>query len=120
MSEELMKEWQQKHEAWKEQVLKVRGVVFYQIECFSKMMPKSDDEKSFGMRDFFDYIDSNDLTLDYERREALAGPYRHILDAYQKQKDAEKETGAPLDERFKQHPDQVLEQIGFYYDIYIM
>ena len=106
-----------KKKTFKDLSLKVRDILFFNAHCFEKMM-KAGGENSFDYKAFFEIISKEELLSDLKRYQILKGAFLSANKAYQAYKAQTKLFD--LDEvDFSVSPDQMLQQIGFFYDVYL-
>ncbi len=106
-----------KKKTFKDLSLKVRDILFFNAYCFEKMM-KAGGENSFDYKEFFEVISREELLSDLKRYQILKGSFEAANRAY-KAYQAKTKVFDLEDVDFSVSPDQMLQQIGFFYDVYL-
>ncbi|MBO7244315.1 MAG: hypothetical protein J6V53_03425 [Alphaproteobacteria bacterium] len=107
-----------KKEVFKKLSLKVRDILFFQTDCFEKMM-LAGGKKSFDYQAFFELIATQELLSDLKRHQMLKDVFLPAVQAYQTHLTQSKKISQNKKEDvFFDSPDRVLQNIGFFYDVY--
>ena len=106
-----------KKKTFKDLSLKVRDILFFNANCFEKMM-KAGGENSFDYKAFFEVVLNKELLTDLTRYQVLNGHFGAANKAYKSYQNQENSCDFE-DVDFSVSPDQMLQQIGFFYDVYL-
>ena len=107
-----------KRKTFKDLSLKVRDILFFNADCFEKMMVQGGEE-SFDYHSFFEFVSSEELLLDMKRYQAIKSRFLAADTAYKEYKRLDDIQKKEKENDFLFSPDQILQQIGFFYDVYL-